>query len=107
MKRLNPDSGIFAPEKVFHVDKTAGERAALLDKIRWMGSFRWKQVESLARFVQMHKAKAGSVLFRDGERQAFLGLIVAGRVEIIKMDFHGFPKAGATSGRAGPRSGVG
>ncbi len=90
---------LFDPTGVVKADKTPLERADLLDKIRWMDSFDWKQVESLAKYVQMYKAIEKTVLFQEGNRQAFMALIVAGKIEIIRNDSRGKQHQVAVLGR--------
>jgi len=90
---------LFDLPDVIRADKTPLERAELLDKIRWMDSFEWNQVESLAKYVQMYKAQDKTVLFNEGDHQSFMALIVAGRVEIIRNDYSGKPHQVAVLGR--------
>ncbi|HUT23860.1 MAG TPA: cyclic nucleotide-binding domain-containing protein [Sumerlaeia bacterium] len=70
--------------------KSAGlsqrERSELIDRIQWLKDLSWQQVELLAGCVEAFAVAKGEEIFREGDRPAFMCLIGAGRVSIVKED---------------------
>ncbi len=63
---------------------TVGKRAELLDKTKWGMSFEWSQLEALAAYFEHYEIAGNTVLFREGSRDAYMGVITSGRVKIHK-----------------------
>jgi len=60
------------------------EMADMLDRTHWLREFAWTDIEQLARFLTVYQASKDSVIFNEGSRDAYLCLLVEGRVEIQK-----------------------
>lgn len=76
------------------------QRAELLDQTRWANEFSWPELESLASYLGVYKARKGAVLCREGDAGDSLFIIARGSVEILKTDAAGKQKVIATLGPA-------
>lgn len=65
---------------------TPRERAELLDGTRWSHRLSWKEEEGIGRYLQCFHLPAGTVLFHEGDSDAFAVIIVTGALEIRKGD---------------------
>jgi CRP-like cAMP-binding protein len=70
-----------------------------LEAIPWVAKLPFRQVEELAAYLELREYEEGTVLFREGAQDHFLGFIVSGRVRITKDDGHGQERELATLGR--------
>lgn len=61
-------------------------KAELLDGSRWARGLAWREVEGLARYFDVYRVPSGKILFREGDRERFMALVLAGRVRILKED---------------------
>ncbi|OPY85406.1 MAG: Cyclic AMP receptor-like protein [Syntrophus sp. PtaU1.Bin208] len=68
------------------------ERAELLERCQWVPELSWRQIENLARYLQGAKTARGGTVIREGSRDAFMCIIVEGKVHIIKEDVEGKEK---------------
>ena len=68
------------------VPSTPVERAELLDATNWSSRFAWKQIETLAHYLRCYQLRPGTHLFREGDHDAFLAIVVEGSLEIRKQD---------------------
>lgn len=68
---------------------TYRERARLLEQCQWGKELSWAQMENIARRLKTFEVKAGETIFREGDREPYLCLLVRGRVRIIKHDSKG------------------
>lgn len=62
------------------------ERAELLDATEWSRRFSWKQIEALAHYLRCYHLEPGRPLFREGDHDAFLAIVIEGALEIRKTD---------------------
>src|SRR3989442_8115900 len=63
---------------------TLSEIRKLLEGTKWADSLSAKEVETLARYLHVCAAEAGSVIVKEGRREAYLCLIIEGHVSIVK-----------------------
>ncbi len=62
------------------------ERAELLDETDWSRRFSWKQIQALATHLRRYRLDAGRVLFKEGDHDAFMAVVLTGSLEIHKHD---------------------
>ncbi|MDX2060905.1 MAG: cyclic nucleotide-binding domain-containing protein [Gemmatimonadales bacterium] len=62
------------------------ERADLLDETDWARRFTWQQIQSLAVHLRRYRLDAGRVLFKEGDHDAFMAVVLSGGLEIHKHD---------------------
>ncbi|MEJ2200418.1 MAG: cyclic nucleotide-binding domain-containing protein [Desulfuromonadaceae bacterium] len=67
---------------------SARQRAEMLERIPWLADLSWQELETLARYFKVSRATKGITIFREGDRDSYLGLIAEGRVQVIKRDDH-------------------
>jgi CRP-like cAMP-binding protein len=77
-------------------DHSLQQRCEMIDRTQWADEFSWNQIKRLATYLESYKIPAGDVILREGGRDAYMILIVAGRVHIVKQDSNGAPKRIAT-----------
>ena len=62
------------------------ERAELLDGTKWAVRHSWSDIKGLARYLRHYRIAAGRAVFREGDHDAFLAIVVSGELEIHKAD---------------------
>jgi len=62
------------------------EVADMIDECGWADGFDYSQIKILARHTSAFKAEEGVAVVREGVRESFMGLILKGRVNIVKQD---------------------
>ncbi|OGV66448.1 MAG: hypothetical protein A2283_06935 [Lentisphaerae bacterium RIFOXYA12_FULL_48_11] len=60
--------------------------AEMLDRTRWASDFSWSQISKISEHMQAFSSSKGTVIFREGATDQSLGIIVEGKVDIIKTD---------------------
>jgi len=68
------------------------EKSELLDATRWSMEFSFERIKKLVRYMSVYEVPPNTVLFREGEKDAYMVLIVKGRVDVIKFDSRRTPK---------------
>lgn len=68
------------------VPSSPSDRAELLDQTEWSRRFSWKTLEILATYVRPYLLPTGRTLFKEGDHDAFLGVVVEGGLDIVKND---------------------
>ena len=63
---------------------TEEELINLIDDTKWAGDFSREEVKSIAKYVTAYEAPSGVYLVREGKREAYLCLLLEGRVQIVK-----------------------
>ncbi|WP_119396141.1 Crp/Fnr family transcriptional regulator [Salinibius halmophilus] len=58
--------------------------AELLDQTNWVHDLPWQDIQVLARYFKAYRVAAGATLFEEGEQASSMGLIVAGKIKVIK-----------------------
>ena len=74
------------------------EKSNLLESTNWANDFSFAQIEKLAEYIDTFQAPKNTVLFYEGDRKAYLVLIVKGEVHVVKFDTLRNPKHIATLG---------
>lgn len=83
------------------VEETGQEpkkRAEFLDQTRWANDFSWKEIESLASYMDLYRAAKGETLFLEGNEGDSLIIIVKGSVHVEKENMGRKKKGMATLG---------
>jgi len=71
----------------------------IVESTKWADGLSAKEIETLSRYLHVCTAEAGSVIVQQGRREAYLCLIVEGRVSIMK---EGAGPAATQIGSVGP-----
>jgi len=67
-------------------------KSELLDATRWSMEFSFERIKKLVRYMSVYEVSQDTVLFCEGEKNAYMVLIVKGRVDVIKFDSRRTPK---------------
>jgi CRP/FNR family cyclic AMP-dependent transcriptional regulator len=67
-------------------------KSELLDATRWSMEFSFERIKKLVRYMSVCEVPQDTVLFCEGEKNAYMVLIVKGRVDVIKFDSRRTPK---------------
>jgi CRP-like cAMP-binding protein len=59
-------------------------RAELLEKTQWANEFAFNEIERLAEYLQARQVKRGALVFREGDKDATLFVVAAGKVGVFK-----------------------
>ena len=86
---LSNAPGLLAQE---NKDLSIIEKSELLDATRWSMEFSFDQIKKLVRYMSVYDVAENTVLFCEGEKSAYMVLIVKGRVDVVKFDSHRTPK---------------
>ncbi len=73
-------------------------RAEALDRTAWARGLSWSQTIQVARYCSFREAAAGETIVAEGEREAFLCLVVEGELDVVKRDSSGSPRVLAPLG---------
>jgi CRP-like cAMP-binding protein len=91
--------------------------AELIDQTNWANEFTWDDIRVLGRYFTAYEANRGQVIFYEGAKANYMGLIISGAVRISKTGSDNLVKplvvlrASQTFGElslidGGPRSGL-
>ena len=67
-------------------EKDIQERAEMLETTLWLSELSWKQIEVLARYFYVIRKEKGATVFREGDCENYMCLIVQGKVQVVKKD---------------------
>ncbi|WP_022668809.1 cyclic nucleotide-binding domain-containing protein [Desulfospira joergensenii] len=59
--------------------------AQILEKTKWASEFSWDHICKLCQYIDPVMAKKGAVVFKEGNKDKSLGIIVKGSIDIIKQ----------------------
>jgi CRP-like cAMP-binding protein len=59
-------------------------RAELLEKTQWANEFAFNEIEKVAEYLQARQVKRGAIVFREGDKDATLFVVAAGKVGVFK-----------------------
>lgn len=65
------------------------QKAEILDRGKWGREFNWDELEILAAYFQCFRVPEDQIIFREGDRLAYLGIIASGSVKICKASGRG------------------
>ncbi len=71
-----------AQEKI-NAEKYA-KYAQILEKTKWAKEFSWSHIKKICLYIDPVMAKPGAIVFKEGETDKSLGIIVKGAIDIIK-----------------------
>jgi len=60
--------------------------AQILEKTKWAKEFSWDHVRKICQYIDPVIAKKGAIVFKEGEKDKSLGIIVKGSIDIIKLN---------------------
>lgn len=72
------------------------EIRVMLDSAQMFKGFEWAQIETLSGYIQLYRADAGSLVFREGDQGGFMCIVLQGKLEIRKQDAQQTDKTVAT-----------
>ena len=58
--------------------------AQVLEKTKWASEFSWDHIRKICQYIEPVRAKKGAVVFKEGDHERSLGIIVKGSIDIIK-----------------------
>ncbi len=58
--------------------------AQILEKTKWAKEFSWAHLKKICLYIDPVMAKPGAIVFKEGETDKSLGIIVKGSIDIIK-----------------------
>jgi CRP-like cAMP-binding protein len=79
-------SGIDMIEISSRIKQGVQEKSEMMEKTPWSNEFRWGEIETFAKHMSAYMASKGTVICREGAREAFMCLIVEGKVKVLKRD---------------------
>jgi CRP-like cAMP-binding protein len=59
-------------------------RAELLERTQWANEYAFNEIERLAEYLQVRLVKRGAIVFREGDKDATLFVVAAGKVGVFK-----------------------
>ncbi|WP_196158565.1 Crp/Fnr family transcriptional regulator [Reinekea sp. G2M2-21] len=71
-------------DKIKPITYSAQSVAELIDKTNWANDFTWEEVSILGRYFTAYEAQRGQVIFYEGSKADYMGLIVTGSIRISK-----------------------
>ncbi|MCD4718895.1 MAG: cyclic nucleotide-binding domain-containing protein [Desulfobacula sp.] len=72
------------PEKKIHYEKYV-KYAQILEKTKWANEFSWDHIRNICNYIHPVSAKKGAVVFKEGNKEESLGIIVKGSIDILKQ----------------------
>ena len=77
-------AGVNMALKVYQCDED--KLAEMLELTRWAKEFSWEQICLVARQMKAYKANKDDVIFNEGSSDNTMGIVVKGKVDIVKVD---------------------
>lgn len=74
--------------------------AEKLESTRWAIDFNWNQICKISERMKAYSASAGDTLFEEGSKDGTMGILLKGRLNIMKLDDFGVKTELATLSRA-------
>jgi CRP-like cAMP-binding protein len=71
-------------EKIKAINFSARAVAELIDKTNWANDFQWSDILLMGQYFTAYKAERGQVIFYEGAKADYMGLIVTGEIRISK-----------------------
>lgn len=59
--------------------------AQVLEKTKWASEFLWEDIRKICYYIHPVIAKKGAVVFKEGQKEESLGIIVKGAIDIFKL----------------------
>lgn len=64
------------------LDDSLDEKSERLDNTGWGKVFSWSEIQTLASVMSLVRVPKGTVIFEQGEKSSFLGIVVEGAISI-------------------------
>ena len=61
----------------------------LLDGTSWHQEFTWGELEALSTYTEAYRATAATTLVSEDSRDAFMGILIEGQIDVLKRDQSG------------------
>lgn len=74
-----------------HIERYA-KYAQVLEKTKWANEFSWDDIRKICHYIHPVSAKKGAVVFKEGQKEQSLGIIVKGAIDIYKQGEKGHEK---------------
>ena len=58
----------------------------MIDSTSWSNEFTWNEIKELGAYFTAYRVAAGEILFTEGQQANYMGLIISGKVRIIKAN---------------------
>ena len=71
------------PQPKLNLEKYA-KYAQILEKTKWANDFSWDHIKKICLYIDPVMAKPGAVVFKEGDLDRSLGIIVKGAIDIFK-----------------------
>ncbi len=68
------------------ISSTPEQRADWLDRTPWSLKLAWEEECAISHYMRAYRLPRGSVLFHEGDHDAFCAIVIAGALEIRKGD---------------------
>ncbi|MBF0368106.1 MAG: Crp/Fnr family transcriptional regulator [Magnetococcales bacterium] len=89
-----------APSTRFQMVKLSPSRKAeLLDETRWSNDLQWRDIQVISKYMTLYNVLKGTTIFKQGDRNLFMGLIKKGEVAVLKEDSEHENRVLATIGK--------
>ncbi len=60
--------------------------AEMWDQTRWAVDFSWDEIKKLSEYMRAYEIPAGQIIFREGDTDRYLGVLLKGSVDVYKKD---------------------
>ena len=90
------DNNLKGLSTVPRVDLSLLEKSNLIESTQWANEFSFSQIKKIAACLDVYRVPKETLLFYEGDKTAFLMLIVKGQVHVVKFDSQRKPKRIAT-----------
>ena len=71
-------------EKLKPINYSAQAVSELIDKTNWANEFSWEDIRVMGRYFTAYQAGRGQVIFYEGAKADYMGLIIKGAIRISK-----------------------
>lgn len=78
---------------------TPRERAEAIESTPWNLRLSWSEEQGIGQYVTKYRLSPGTALFREGDHDAFVAIVIDGALEIRKEDREAQPHVVARLGR--------
>lgn len=82
------------PEKKIDYEKYA----EILEKTKWADEFSWEHIRNICHYIHPVMAKKGAIIFKEGDKEESLGIIVKGSIDILKKSDNEIKKVATLQG---------
>jgi len=62
------------------------ERSEMIENSQWAEGVNFAAIETIAKYVETYRVGEGAVIFNEGAQEAYMCLVIEGRVSILKLD---------------------